>query len=48
MAETIGLDKKGAGDSVSLILLEEMGRAKAVKMKKAEVLAQLSTLYGRA
>ena len=48
MAETIGLDKKGAGDSVSLILLEEMGRAKAVKMKKAEVLAQLSALYGRA
>ena len=47
MAETIGLDKKGAGDSVSLILLEEMGRAKAVKMKKAEVLSQLSALYGR-
>ena len=48
MAETIGLDKKGAGDSVSLILLEEMGKAKAVKMKKAEVLSQLSALYGRA
>ena len=47
MAETIGLDKKGTGDSVSLILLEEMGRAKAVKMKKAEVLSQLSALYGR-
>ena len=47
MAETIGLDKKGAGDSVSLILLEEMGKAKAVKMKKTEVLAQLDALYGR-
>lgn len=47
MAETIGLDKKGTGDSISLILLEEMGKAKAVKLKKAEVLSQLSVLYGR-
>lgn len=47
MAETIGLDKKGAGDSISLILLEEMGKAKAVKLKKTEVLSQLSALYGR-
>lgn len=47
VAETIGLDKKGAGDSISLILLEEMGKAKAVKLKKTEVLSQLSALYGR-
>ena len=48
MEETVGLDKKSTGDSISLILLEAMGKAKAVKMKKTEVLAQLDALYGRA
>ena len=47
MEETVGLDKKSTGDSISLILLEVMGKAKAVKMKKTEVLAQLDALYGR-
>ena len=47
MEETVGLDKKSTGDSISLILLEAMGKAKAVKMKKTEVLAQLDALYGR-
>ena len=37
-ADAIGLDKKGTGDSISLILLETMGSAIARKMPKAEVL----------
>lgn len=37
-ANAVGLDKKGAGDSISLILLESMGKAAARKMPKAEVL----------
>ncbi|MBM6975686.1 3-dehydroquinate synthase [Intestinimonas butyriciproducens] len=47
MVETIGLDKKGAGDSIRMIFLEALGRAAAVKMKKADVLEQLAALYGR-
>jgi len=34
----VGLDKKGAGDKISLILLETIGSAVARKMPKAEVL----------
>ena len=37
-ADAVGLDKKGTGDSISLILLETMGSAIAHKMPKAEVL----------
>ena len=37
-ADAIGLDKKGAGDQISLILLQTMGKAIAHKMPKAEVL----------
>ena len=37
-AEAIGLDKKGSGENISLILLESMGKAVARKMPKAEVL----------
>lgn len=37
-AAAVGLDKKGAGDDISLILLESMGRAIPHKMPKAEVL----------
>lgn len=37
-AAAVGLDKKGAGSDISLILLEAMGRAIAHKMPKAEVL----------
>ena len=40
-ADAIGLDKKGAGENISLILLESMGKAIARKMPKAEVLALL-------
>ncbi|SCJ27180.1 3-dehydroquinate synthase [uncultured Flavonifractor sp.] len=37
----IGLDKKGAGDSISVILLEEAGRAVAHPMPKAKLLEEL-------
>lgn len=37
-ADAIGLDKKGAGADISLILLEAIGRAIPRKMPKAEVL----------
>ena len=48
VAETVGLDKKGAGGDISLVLLEEMGRAVPVKVKKADFLDKLSQLWGRA
>lgn len=34
----IGLDKKGQGDRISVILLPELGKAEAVKVKKTELL----------
>ena len=37
-ADAVGLDKKGSGDKISLILLEAIGNAVARKMPKAEVL----------
>lgn len=37
-ADAIGLDKKGAGSLISLILLESVGKAIPYKMPKAEVL----------
>ena len=37
-ADAVGLDKKGAGDNISLILLKAIGSAIAHKMPKAEVL----------
>ena len=40
-AAAVGLDKKGAGDSISVILLEEAGRAMAHPMPKAELLEEL-------
>ena len=40
-AAAIGLDKKGAGDSISVILLEEAGRAVARPMPKAKLLEEL-------
>ena len=40
-AAAIGLDKKGAGDSISVILLEEAGRAAAHPMPKARLLEEL-------
>ena len=40
-AAAVGLDKKGAGDSISVILLEEAGRAMAHPMPKAKLLEEL-------
>ncbi|EDM98984.1 3-dehydroquinate synthase [Pseudoflavonifractor capillosus ATCC 29799] len=40
-AAAIGLDKKGAGDSISVILLEEAGKAAAHLMPKAKLLEEL-------
>lgn len=37
-AAAIGLDKKGSGDSISLVLLDKPGHAIAYKMKKFELL----------
>ena len=43
-AAAVGLDKKGAGDSISVILLDKLGRAVPHQMPKAELLAQLEEL----
>ena len=40
-ADAVGLDKKGTGENISLILLESIGNAVARKMPKAEVLKLL-------
>ena len=40
-AAAVGLDKKGAGEDISLILLEEIGRAVIHRMKKSQLLALL-------
>jgi len=40
-AAAIGLDKKGAGEKISLILLSAMGQAEICKMPKKEVLGLL-------
>ena len=46
-AAAIGLDKKGAGADITLILLDKMGHAIPHKMPKAALLEQLSALMGR-
>lgn len=40
-AGAVGLDKKGAGEDISLILLERLGCAVPYRMKKADLLALL-------
>ena len=47
VVETVGLDKKSAGDSITMIFLEKMGKALPVKMKKDDVLDNLGAIYGR-
>ena len=47
VVETVGLDKKSAGDAITMILLERMGKAVPVKMKKDDVLDNLGAIYGR-
>lgn len=43
----IGLDKKGQGEQISLIVLPELGKAEAHKMAKAELLEQIRQLAER-
>lgn len=43
-AAAIGLDKKGAGARISLILLEELGRAVPYPMEKTDLLALIKEL----
>ena len=45
-AAAVGLDKKGAGETIALILLEELGRAAAHRMSKSAVLERLKSLPG--
>lgn len=42
----IGLDKKGDGDGIHLILLEELGKAKRVKLEKQRLFKLLGEKYG--
>jgi len=48
VVETIGLDKKNAGDQISLVLLDRLGHAVTPKMARDAVLEDLAALYGRA
>ena len=47
VVEAVGLDKKGAGDELTMIFLKRMGEALPVKLKKGDVLDNLKALYGR-
>ncbi|MCQ4720983.1 hypothetical protein NE659_27430, partial [Flavonifractor plautii] len=40
-AAAVGLDKKGAGEDISVILLERMGRAVPHRMPKSRLLEEL-------
>ena len=44
--EAIGLDKKGEGDAISLILLERLGKAVPVRLEKHRLLALLKPMFG--
>lgn len=46
MVHAIGLDKKGQGDDITLILLERMGKAISHKMPKEDVLHNLEAIFG--
>jgi 3-dehydroquinate synthase len=45
MAEAVGLDKKRAGDSITLIFLSQLGQTAPAKMKKDELLTLLKTQW---
>ncbi|MCD7820753.1 MAG: 3-dehydroquinate synthase, partial [Clostridiales bacterium] len=42
--EAVGLDKKGQGGDISVILLPELGKAEAVRLKKSELMDQIKAL----
>ena len=45
LERAVGLDKKGAGDGITLILLESLGQAVPFPMKKAALLRSLEVLH---
>ena len=47
MAEAVGLDKKGDGAEITLILLKQLGRAVPLRMGKDAVLTQFAVLCGQ-
>ena len=47
MAQAVGLDKKRAGDSITMIFLSQLGQTTPTKMKKDELLALLEPMFGR-
>ena len=47
MTEAVGLDKKNAGDHISLIVLEKLGQAVHRKMARDELVGLLKCMYGR-
>ena len=47
MTEAVGLDKKNAGDHISLIVLEKLGQAVRRRMARDELLEKLECMYGR-
>ena len=48
VVETVGLDKKSAGDDITMVFLERMGHAVLKKLPKEEVLGNLAAIYARA
>ena len=46
IVQAVGLDKKSAGDHITMIFLEEMGHAVPVKMEKEAVLESLRAVSG--
>ena len=42
----VGLDKKGAGNTITLILLDKLGEAKPVRIDKQKLLAMIEDAYG--
>jgi 3-dehydroquinate synthase len=44
MAEAVGLDKKRAGDSITLIFLSQIGQTAPTKLKKDQLLALLKPM----
>ena len=42
----VGLDKKGTGNAITLILLDKLGEAKPVRMDKQKLLTMIEDAYG--
>lgn len=47
LTQAVGLDKKSAGDEITMIFLRQLGEALPVTLKKDAVLETLEALYGR-